>query len=62
MEDYLEKLALSPYITELCQGSSAIRKLDEIAKEMAKKYGDDAIHNFSLGNPRVLPPKNMNKS
>ena len=57
MEDYLEKLALSPYITELCQGSSAIRKLDEVAKEMAKKYGDDAIHNFSLGNPRVLPPE-----
>ena len=61
MEDFFEKLALSPYISELCQGSSAIRKLDEIAKEMAEKYGDDAIHNFSLGNPRVLPPEEYEK-
>ena len=57
MEEFFEKLALSPYISELCQGSSAIRKLDQIAKEMANKYGDEAIHNFSLGNPRVLPPE-----
>ena len=23
---------------------------------MAKKYGEDSIHNFSIGNPRVPPP------
>ena len=57
MEDYLENLALNPYMTDLCQGSSAIRKMDQIARDMAKKYGDEAIHNFSLGNPRVLPPE-----
>lgn len=57
MEDFLEKHALSPYMTELCQSSSAIRKMDEIAKEMVKKHGEDAIHNFSIGNPRVPPPE-----
>ena len=57
MEDFLEKNALSPYMTELCQSSSAIRKMDEIAKEMVKKHGEDSIHNFSIGNPRVPPPE-----
>ena len=57
MDDFLEKNALSPYMTELCQSSSAIRKMDEIAKEMANKYGKDSIHNFSIGNPRIPPPE-----
>ena len=61
MEDFLEKQALSPYMTELCQSSSAIRKMDGIAKEMVKKYGEEAIHNFSIGNPRVPPPEEYNK-
>ena len=61
MEDYLEKQALSPYMVELCQSSSAIRKMDEIASKMVKKYGEDAIHNFSIGNPRVPPPEEYNK-
>ena len=61
MEDYLEKLALSPYMTELCQGSSAIRKMDEIAKDMVKQYGEESIHNFSIGNPRVPPPEEYNQ-
>ena len=61
MVDLLEKQALSPYMTELCQSSSAIRKMDEIAKEMVKKYGEEAIHNFSIGNPRVPPPEEYTK-
>ena len=61
MEDYLELHALNPYMTELSQGASAIRKMDKIARELAKQYGDDAIHNFSLGNPRVLPPEEYNQ-
>ena len=60
-EDFLEKYALNPYMTELCQSSSAIRKMDQIARDMAKQYGDDAIHNFSLGNPRVPPPEEYNQ-
>ena len=60
-EDPLEKLSLTPYMTELCQSSSAIRKMDAIAKKMAEKYGNDKIHNFSIGNPRVEPPEAYNK-
>ena len=61
MEDYLELHALNPYMTELSQGASAIRKMDKIARDLAKQYGDDAIHNFSLGNPRILPPEEYNQ-
>ena len=35
MEDYLELHALNPYMTELSQGASAIRKMDKIARELA---------------------------
>ena len=61
MEDLLEKQALSLYMLELCHNSSAIRKMDEIAREMVKTYGGDAIHNFSLGNPSVPPPEEYDK-
>ena len=61
MEDLLEIHSLSPYMTELCQSSSAIRKMDQIAKDMVKKHGEESIHNFSIGNPRVPPPKEYNQ-
>ena len=61
MEDFLEMHGLCPYMTELSQSSSAIRKMDGIAREMEEKYGEESIHNFSLGNPRVPPPKEYNQ-
>ena len=59
--DFLENYALSPYMTELCQSSSEIRKMDQIARDMKEKYGKDSIHNFSIGNPSVPPPEEYNK-
>ena len=59
--DQFEKLSLNPYMTELCQTTSAIRKMDQIASEMEEKYGRGCIHNFSIGNPRVPPPEEYNK-
>jgi len=56
-EDIFEKTALNPYMCELCQTTSAIRKMDQIASEMEQKHGKGCIYNFSLGNPRVPPPK-----
>ena len=37
-------------------GGSMIRKMSDKADELAEKYGADAVHNFSIGNPRVPPP------
>ena len=61
MEDHFEKVALNPYMSELCQSTSAIRKMDQIASEMEEKYGKGCIYNFSLGNPRVPPPEEYDK-
>ena len=59
--DHFEKLALNPYMTELCQSTSAIRKMDQIASEMEQKHGKGCIHNFSIGNPRVPPPEEYDR-
>ena len=48
MEDHFEKVALNPYMSELCQSTSAIRKMDQIASEMEEKHGKGGIYNFSL--------------
>ena len=61
MEDIFEKTALNPYMCELCQTTSAIRKMDQIASEMEAKHGKGCIYNFSLGNPRVPPPEEYDK-
>lgn len=37
-------------------GSSFIRKMFEKGIELKKKYGEDAVCDFSLGNPDVPPP------
>ena len=37
-------------------GSSFIRKMFEKGIELKKKYGEDAVSDFSLGNPDVPPP------
>ena len=61
MEDVFEKLALNPEMTEKCQTTSAIRKMDQIASEMEEKHGKGCIQNFTIGNPRVLPPEEYDK-
>jgi aspartate aminotransferase len=34
-----------------------IRKMDNLASQMIEKVGAENVHNFTLGNPRVPPPK-----
>lgn len=48
---------LSPYMLKCSSGGSLIRKMSNIADELVEKHGLDAIHNFSIGNPRVPPPE-----
>jgi len=48
---------LSPYMLKCSSGGSAIRKMDNLAQKLAKEHGDDKIHNFTIGNPRVPPPQ-----
>ena len=38
---------------------SAIRELFEKGKELKQKYGAENVYDFSIGNPSVLPPREL---
>ena len=43
-------------ISSFMANSSWIRKMFEAGIELKKKYGEDAVCDFSLGNPDLPPP------
>jgi aspartate aminotransferase len=49
---------VAPYIKEIITSKSAsvIRKMFEEGVSLKKQYGDDAVFDFSLGNPDLDPP------
>ena len=53
-------------VTEQVNGfmanSSWIRKMFEAGIELKKKYGNDAVCDFSLGNPDLAPPPAVGKA
>lgn len=52
-------MPISPYIKETMnsKGSGVIRKMFEEGVKLKKQYGEDAVFDFSLGNPDLDPPK-----
>ncbi|MBR0457885.1 MAG: pyridoxal phosphate-dependent aminotransferase [Victivallales bacterium] len=50
---------VSPQIEKAMSGSSWIRRMFEAGMELKKKYGADAVCDFSLGNPDLVPPKQI---
>ena len=51
---------ISKYLHEKASGSSAIRKMFEEGKILAAKYGKENVFDYSLGNPIVYPPQEVN--
>ena len=47
---------VTPQIAQSMASSSWIRKMFEKGLELKKQYGEDAVCDFSLGNPDVPPP------
>lgn len=47
-----------PYV----EGNSAIREMFEEGARMAAEYGAENVYDFSLGNPSVLAPEEVNKA
>ena len=47
---------LSKQIAAALGNSSMIRKMFEAGNELRKKYGNDKVYDFSLGNPDVPAP------
>jgi aspartate aminotransferase len=51
---------ISKKMQELVKGSSVIRAMFEEGKKMIALYGADDVHDFSLGNPSIPPPIEIN--
>jgi len=49
-------VAIASRIKEALSGSSLIRKMFEEGLELKKKYGEDKVFDFILGNPDLDPP------
>lgn len=53
---------ISDKMVTLVQNSSIIRQMFEEGKRLAKIYGEDKVYDFSLGNPSVVPPKEVREA
>ncbi|MEG1459235.1 MAG: pyridoxal phosphate-dependent aminotransferase [Acetivibrio sp.] len=53
---------ISDQMMDLVKNSSVIRAMFEEGKNMAKKYGEENVYDFSLGNPSVEPPEAVKKA
>lgn len=47
---------------KLVQNNSVIRKMFEEGKNLANQYGKENVYDFSLGNPSVEPPSQVNEA
>jgi aspartate aminotransferase len=52
-------MAISPNIKKAMEGSSFIRKMFEEGIALKKKYGEENVYDFSLGNPDLEPPEEV---
>ncbi|MCR4940612.1 MAG: pyridoxal phosphate-dependent aminotransferase [Treponemataceae bacterium] len=52
-------MAISPDIKKAMEGSSFIRKMFEEGIALKKKYGQDNVYDFSIGNPDLEPPEEV---
>ncbi len=53
---------ISKKMEGLVKGSSVIRAMFEEGKQMAAKYGAENVFDFSLGNPNVAAPAEVNEA
>ena len=53
---------ISDKMKKLVKNNSTIREMFEEGNKLKKKYGEENVFDFSLGNPSVEPPKEVNKS
>jgi len=53
---------ISESMKELVKNNSVIREMFEEGKRLIKEYGEENVFDFSLGNPSVMPPKEVNEA
>ena len=52
---------ISEKMKPLVENNSAIRTMFEEGKRLKSMYGEDKVYDFSLGNPSVSPPKEVER-
>ena len=57
-----DDVMISKKMEELVKNSSVIRAMFEEGKKLAKEYGKENVYDFSLGNPSVEPPKEVQEA
>ena len=55
-------MVIAERIEPLIEGSSEIRKLFEAGQELARRVGAENVYDYSLGNPSVPAPDQVNES
>ena len=53
---------ISTQMSSSIQNGSWIRRMFEAGIQLKQKYGDDAVCDFSLGNPDLAPPPAVGKA
>lgn len=53
---------VSDKMKDLVKNNSVIREMFEEGKRLAKKYGEENVYDFSLGNPSIPAPEKVNQT
>ena len=53
---------ISKNMKELVKNNSVIREMFEEGKKLVKQYGKDNVYDFSLGDPSIEPPSNVDEA
>ena len=53
---------ISDRMKKLVDNNSVIREMFEEGKRLKKQYGEENVFDFSLGNPSVQPPEQVNNA
>jgi aspartate aminotransferase len=55
-------MAISRKVKDALEDASWVRKMFEEGEELKKRYGEENVFDFSLGNPNLEPPSSLKKA
>jgi aspartate aminotransferase len=55
-------MAISKQVKSSLENASWVRRMFEQGEEMKKKYGEENVFDFSLGNPNLEPPSSLKRA
>ena len=55
-------MAISKKVRDTLEGASWVRRMFEVGDELRRRYGEENVYDFSLGNPNLEPPPSLKKA